>query len=444
METPSSAPSGEDTADLHTARLALGCSGSTGPVALRGAALDFDEPVRSAHSNKRAALGLAFVGLIVAGILQLVTSSPDTRGAPNDASRASIVFSNAESGACLNWPADAPDKPSFVQCRDDHMFEVAKSVDMNNFGAPCQLAVRQYLGPRYDPNSKFTIGVLWAGDTDGRQSDARNLLCGLQLLGPEGKAVPFKGQVAELDQSKVWPAGTCLGLDSATNRSTDIPVDCAAAHAVEVTGAVNLTERFTGGPPPEPEQDGFIRDHCTRATEAYLAPTPLQETGLTLTYSTVAAASWTAGSRQVACTVASPGDQGLTPLVGTVKSPSAGDQVAVAPPPSAEPSTTAQAPAPVYREPLVPVASEVAPSPTPTASSPAPSPTPSTTSTAPSTSPEAPAPLGPPPGPSEPPTPPPNVIEIPGFGPITLPFPAPPPPPAPEPPPAPAPAAPVA
>ena len=72
--------------------------------------------------------------------------TPDTRDAPSGDSRAGVVFSNAQSGTCLSWPADSPDKPSFVQCRDDHMFEVAKAVDMSNFDEPCQAAVRQYLG----------------------------------------------------------------------------------------------------------------------------------------------------------------------------------------------------------------------------------------------------------------------------------------------------------
>ena len=75
-----------------------------------------------------------------------------------------------------------------------------------------------------------------------------------------------------IDQSKVWPAGTCLGIDPTTNQPTDIPVDCAAPHAMEVTGAVNLAEKFPGGLPPEPDQDAFIKDACTRMTDAYLAP----------------------------------------------------------------------------------------------------------------------------------------------------------------------------
>lgn len=383
------------------------------------------------------------VFLLIAGIIQLLTATPDLRGEPNTGSRAAVVFGNAQAGGCLSWPPDAPDRPSFVQCRDDHMFEVAKSVDMSNFGEPCQAAVRSYLGTRYDPNSRFTIGVLWAGDTNSGEG-ARNLLCGLQLLGIDGKPTAFKGSVAELDQSKVWIPGTCLGIDTTAHRSTDIPVDCAKEHAVEVTGTVGLAERFPGGPPPEPEQDAYIRDACTRLTEGYLVPVPMQATGLALNYGTLTPASWTAGSRQVSCGLVSPGEQGLKPLVGSVRQRASGDQAPPPPPPSeappppeatttttVEPTTTAEAP------PSPPPAS---PAPEPSASEPpAPEPSASSTTTAPASSPP-PSELGPPPGPApgeplpeEPPAPEPGVIQVPGMAPITLPGFTPPPPPPPGP-----------
>jgi hypothetical protein len=431
----------EDTADLQTVVAAL--HDRSGPLPTVAPANPCE---RSPRSNRRAALGLALVGLLIAGVIQLLTATPDTRDEPSVDSRAGVVFSNAQTGTCLSWPADSPDKPSFVQCRDDHMFEVAKAVNMTNFGEPCQAAVRQYLGPRYDPNSRFTISVLWAGDAEGGRADGRNLLCGLQLLGAEGKPVPFKGEVAGLDQSKVWPAGTCLGLDPATNRSTEFTVDCATAHAVEVTGSVNLADRFPGGLPPGPEQDAFVRDECTRATEAYVAPAPMQTTGLVLNYGTVAQASWDAGSRQVFCGLVSPAEQGLRPLVGSVRGTTAGDQ-AVAPPPEAPPppSSSPEPPPPAVvtsttiASPL-PVATQPAPSPTSTTSTTAPSATATPTTTASSpTSAALPPGQGPPPGPAVEPTessgPQPGVIEIPGMAPITLPWLVPPPPP---PPPAPA------
>ena len=121
-------------------------------------------------------------------------------------------------------------------------------------------AVRRYLGTKFDPNSKFTVSMLWSGDRAWRQAGERRMLCGLQLPGPNNHQVAFKGKVADIDQSKVWPAGTCLGIDSTTNQPVDVPVDCSAPHAMEVTGTVNLAEKFPGALPAEPEQDGFIKD----------------------------------------------------------------------------------------------------------------------------------------------------------------------------------------
>ncbi|KAA0102262.1 hypothetical protein CIW49_02820 [Mycolicibacterium sp. P1-18] len=393
-----------------------------------------------ARPHRRGILTLVMIMLLVGGVIQLITSTPEAPRTADGGSRASIVFSNAGTGTCLSWPPDAPDKPSFVQCRSDHMFEVAKPVDMNGFGEPCQLAVREYLGTHYDPNSRFTISVLWAGDADGTNTGARNLLCGLQLLGKDGKPVPFKGRIVDVDQSKTWPPGTCLGIDAA-NRSTDVPVDCSTPHGLEVTGSVSLADRFTGALPSESEQRSFITEACTRATDAYLAPARLSTSGLSLGFDPVSATSWAAGSKQVSCGIGKPAEQGWTPRTGSVRTSSPADlppppAPSPPPPPPPPPSASDPPPPPVYEEPLVPIGpppSETAPpAPTTTAASPTESPTstapppaetppaesPTTTATAP--------PLGPPPGPATPPSDtstasPPGILEIPGLPPITLP-----------------------
>ena len=130
----------------------------------------------------------------------------------------------------------------------------------------------------------------------------------------------FKGKVADVDQSKVWPAGTCLGIDSTTNQPIDVPVDCEAPHAMEVTGTVNLAEKFPGALPAEPDQDGFIKDSCTKMTDAYLAPIKLRTTTLTLIYPTLSLPSWSAGSREVACSIgATLGNGGWATLVNSAK-----------------------------------------------------------------------------------------------------------------------------
>ena len=299
-----------------------------------------------ATSTRRALLLTALGGLLIAGLITALPRSEGANGALNASAitlgpRGNDTFNHAKSGDCLNWPDRTPDAAELVDCTDEHRFEVAASVDMRTFpgseygpdAAPpsqariqqisqeqCSAAVRRYLGARFDPNSRFTISMLWSGDKAWRQSGERRMLCGLQLPGPNNQQLAFKGKVADVDQSKVWPAGTCLGIDPTTNQPTDIPVDCAAPHAMEVTGSVNLAEKFPGGLPQEPEQDTFIKDACTRMTDAYLAPIQLRNTTLTLIYSTVSLPSWSAGSHQVSCSIgATLGNGGWSTLLNSAK-----------------------------------------------------------------------------------------------------------------------------
>src|SRR4051812_2026952 len=300
-----------------------------------------------ATSTRRALLLTALGGLLIAG---LITALPTKDGADgltaNSISlgpRGNDTFNHAKAGDCLSWPERTPDSADIVDCKDDHRFEVAESVDMRTFpgseygpdAAPpspariqqisqeqCSAAVKNYLGNRFDPNSRFTVSMLWSGDKAWRQAGERRMLCGLQLPGPNNQQLAFKGKVADIDQSKVWPAGTCLGIDPGTNQPTDIPVDCAAPHAMEVTGAVNLAEKFPAGLPPEAEQDGYIKDACTRMTDAYLAPIALRSTTLTLIYSTISLPSWSAGSHQVSCSIgATLGNGGWSTLLNSAKGP---------------------------------------------------------------------------------------------------------------------------
>jgi hypothetical protein len=300
-----------------------------------------------AASTRRALLLTALGGLLIAGF---ITAVPQNEGA--NALTASTIslgprgndtFEHAKAGDCLNWPDRTPDAAEIVDCKSEHRFEVAESVDMRTFpgseygpdAAPpstariqqisqeqCTAAVKRYLGARFDPNSRFTISMLWSGDKAWRQSGERRMLCGVQLPGANNQQLAFQGKVAEIDQSKVWPAGTCLGIDPSTNQPTDIPVDCAAPHAMEVTGSVNLAEKFPTTLPPEPEQDGFIKDACTRMTDAYLAPIQLRSTTLTLIYSTISLPSWSAGSHQVSCSIgATLGNGGWSTLLNSAKGP---------------------------------------------------------------------------------------------------------------------------
>ena len=170
-------------------------------------------------STRRALLLTALGGLLIAG---LITALPQN-GRPDGLTASTIslgprgndTFKHAKSGDCLNWPDRTPDAAEIVDCKDEHRFEVAESVDMRTFpgseygpdAAPpsaariqqisqeqCSAAVKRYLGAQFDPNSRFTISMLWSGDKAWRQSGERRMLCGLQLPGPEQPAAGVPGQ----------------------------------------------------------------------------------------------------------------------------------------------------------------------------------------------------------------------------------------------------------
>jgi hypothetical protein len=299
-------------------------------------------------STRRALLLTALGGLLIAGTviaLPIRDKGPLSTVVPAEQLGTAVnpTFAEAKTGYCLNWPDNALDAAAIVDCKDDHRFEVSAAVDTRaypgaEFGPDaeppspariqqltleqCEPATRRYLGPRYDPNSRFSISLLWAGDNAWKQSGERRLLCGLQLKGPGNQQVPFKGRVAEQDQSKIWPVGTCLGIDPPTNQPNDAPVDCSAPHAMEVVGTVNLAEKFPEGLPIDADQDAFIKEVCTAMTDAYLAPGKLRDTTLTLIYSTVSLPSWSAGSRQVSCSIgATLGNGGWATLINSAKGP---------------------------------------------------------------------------------------------------------------------------
>ncbi|KCK19515.1 cell division protein, Z-ring complex Ib, partial [Mycobacterium tuberculosis TB_RSA135] len=208
-----------------------------------------------ASATRRALLLTALGGLLIAGLVTAIPAvgrAPErlagyiaSNPVPSTGAKINASFNRVASGDCLMWPDGTPESAAIVSCADEHRFEVAESIDMRTFpgmeygqnAAPpspariqqiseeqCEAAVRRYLGTKFDPNSKFTISMLWPGDRAWRQAGERRMLCGLQSPGPNNQQLAFKGKVADIDQSKVWPAGTCLGIDATTNQPIDVPV----------------------------------------------------------------------------------------------------------------------------------------------------------------------------------------------------------------------------
>ena len=163
MAPASSAPPGEETVDLANAVAALGSQRSDGESG-RGLAEGPLERKRRCRSTRRALLHIALGGLLIAGVFAILDFGTDdadgvamlNRSFPGRdvGSQADIVFNNARTGDCLSWAKNAPDRPSFVECSAEHLFEVAEPVDMRNFQEPCGLVVRPLPGVSLRPEQQ--------------------------------------------------------------------------------------------------------------------------------------------------------------------------------------------------------------------------------------------------------------------------------------------------
>jgi hypothetical protein len=310
-------------------------------------------PARFVGSPRFRMLMLLIVvaAITVAGSIAIALQLGD-----HESATARALATHASSGDCLTWPSGEPDRPAAVDCRGDHRFEVADAIEIDTladgtdpaahldrvFRDACPAAVNRYLGSRFDPEGKFGVGMVWSPSGPQPQSGGL-LLCGLQLSHP-GASSTFQGRVRDLDQSAIWPAGTCLGILDGT--VTDTPVDCASAHAMEVSGVVNLADVFTGPPPATTAQDDVVRDGCAATTEAYLSPDSAAATSLTVRYTPISAASWAAGSRQVACRLGAPEPGGRwATLLGSAKTGLLVDGQPAAPAPAPPTADVATAPA---------------------------------------------------------------------------------------------------
>jgi hypothetical protein len=280
-------------------------------------------------------------------------------------SAASATTADAHSGDCLTWPPGAPERAMQVDCAGEHLFEVADSEVMENSSDPadpaaegelrqtCARAVARYLGPRYDPGGRFVVGMVWT--PPARNQSGGRLMCGLQLASDGIASARFRGRVVDQDQSSVWPAGTCLGIRD--GKATEVAVQCAMPHALEITGTIDLSTVFDQAAPSIAAQDAVVRDACGAATSAYLSPAVLEATSLALRYQPIDATGWVAGSRRIACRIGSARpDGGWATLLGSAKTGVVIDGQAAATPPS-----PAELPSPVEIPPPEPPSAQPPP-----------------------------------------------------------------------------------
>lgn len=216
-------------------------------------------------------------------------------------------------GTCLTWKqADAADA-ALVDCAQPHLFEQVGAIDVTGIDLPDEQRVRQlvneqctplvvtYLSGRYDPNGKFRSGLL-RPSAQSWDDGNRMLRCGLQAYSRSGALYPIVGKVADQDQARVEPPGTCLGIDG---RAIGDPIDCAKPHAVESVGSVDLAVKFTDAFPSVADQDAYLQPECAKLAAAYAGgANAIEKKKLVVYWDNLNQQSWGAGTRRVACNVA--------------------------------------------------------------------------------------------------------------------------------------------
>ncbi|MFD4369072.1 septum formation family protein [Rhodococcus sp. NPDC058521] len=319
----------------------------------------------SASTTRRALLAVA-VGAVVAAIATFAISGgfnrsdrlpTHTNAAGHAQSSEPGEFDAAVAGDCLEWtPSEDPQEDrqdvARVDCADEHRFEVAAPLDLSTYpGAEfgpgarypgalrfaslrdehCVASVNSYLGAKFDPYGKFSVGLMFPSESAWADGD-RTLRCGIQLSSTAGTLLPFTGAVAGQDQSNVWDTGTCIGINQ--NVPAD-PVDCSQPHAFEVIAAVDLSGQFPGPMPSVEDQDKYLEGVCTQSSNEYLGSADaLRDKTLTLFWDNLDLDSWLAGSRKINCSMGKEVETGgFAAITGTAKGDILIDGAPPVPPP---------------------------------------------------------------------------------------------------------------
>lgn len=307
-------------------------------------------PGDARRGSIRLVLGAILVGAVAAGGVLFAQGSYRDRGDMStsvigDNSAVQSDFTRSEAGDCLTWDPQAPGDPTKVGCEAPHRFEVAGVLDTSQIPttefdttAPwpgperfaqirdenCPVLVDRYLGGGLDPQGRFAPGLMFPSRTEWERG-VRSLRCGIEQPGPGGVQEEFVGRVADVDQSFAWADGTCVGIDKASRNPTGSAVNCAEPHAFQVTGTVDLSQRFGGRDSGKPwpsaaDQNEYLRGICPTRTNAFFGgPEKFKQTTLNVQWSVISEVSWLTGSRRIACYAALPDRGGFATLVGDAR-----------------------------------------------------------------------------------------------------------------------------
>lgn len=250
------------------------------------------------------------------------------------------TFTEADTGSCVNWkPGNNGGNTDFttVNCAEPHRFEVSVREDLgqyptSEFGPEaehpklerqqqltdelCVGPTLGYLDGRLDPEGRYTISPILPPESSWEEGD-RTMLCGVMVQDAKGRSTETVGLAAETDQSRAYPADTCVRVVN----NAPVPVPCEDEHTWQVTDTINLGSAFPNEWPPVDKQNDMLNKRCTDAARKYLGgDDALYYSTLTPFWTTIQSQSWAAGSRTVNCALTFGRDGGdFAVLTGDVR-----------------------------------------------------------------------------------------------------------------------------
>lgn len=232
-----------------------------------------------------------------------------------------VSFTDADTGSCVNWtpkPDGVNTGFTTVPCAEKHRFEVSAREDLSlyptsEFGEDakrpdlrrqgqltaelCDGPTLAYLEGRLDPEGRYQISPILPPASAWAEGD-RTMLCGVMVTDAEGRSIETVGLAAETDQSRAFPAETCVRVDN----NIPVEVPCQEDHTWQVTDVVNLGDQFPDVWPDVEKQNTALNERCTEAARGFLGgDDALYNSTLTPFWTTIQSQSWAAGSRTVNC-----------------------------------------------------------------------------------------------------------------------------------------------
>ncbi|WP_333619520.1 septum formation family protein [Dietzia sp.] len=336
--SPGRTPGGSAT--KPAGRSAKGSSGRAQPGRRR------NKSGATALARSRGAVAASVVALGIGAAISgtaigVVMKDPDSTAAGpvnvlapqvNPRTLTSEAFAVAGPGECLDWQSSDRGQPTditAVQCEQPHRFEVAERVDLaeavGNEPYPegqrrldlasqvCTQPMDAYTAGRaIDPAGRFSRALI-PPSRAGWDAGDRSALCGIAAKELDGTSATSEQPYAVADQQRLWPQGTCVGISD--QRTPSMVVDCAADHAFEVVGNVDVTQLFPEGsnPPAPADQTAMTADACYNSAVDYLGGDSerlRQSTLVPAQILPISQIAWETGSRTVNCAVMRVADPG--------------------------------------------------------------------------------------------------------------------------------------